>query len=134
MHNHVISGDLNILDDNELIEIFKYGSKFRLIPRLNKAKIKQDIRNDVEDYIYKLSFKLNIHLGNFSEWKAKLLKAILDRIDTTNNTFPCTTNLNIFSDKIKNLQNKYVIMPVDKLVIILVLFVKSFMQWYLYLK
>ena len=96
------------------MEIFKYGSKFRLIPRLNKVKIKEDIRNNVEDYIYKLSFKLNIHIGHFSEWKSKLLKTILDKIDTTNNTFPCTVNFNIFKDKIKNLQDKYVIMPVDK--------------------
>ena len=30
-HNHIVTGNLDILEDNELIDIFKYGSKFRII-------------------------------------------------------------------------------------------------------
>ena len=94
--------------------IFRFGSKFRLIPELNKDKIKEEIRNDVGEFIYKISFKLNIYLGYFSEWKSKLLKMIFDRIASVENIFPSTTNFRQFSNKIKMLQDKYVIMPVDK--------------------
>lgn len=94
--------------------IFKYGSKFRLIPRLNKDFIKEEIRNGVNEYIYRISLKLNIHLGFFSEWKTRLLNLIFVRIISAVNVFPCTTNFTEFSNKVKNLQDKYVIMPVDK--------------------
>ena len=102
------------MDDYSLKDIFRHGSKFRLIPTLNKNLIREEIRSDVSEYIYKISLKLNIHLGHFAEWKAKLLDLIFYKISTVINIFPCTTNFVQFSNKVKNLQDKFVVMPVDK--------------------
>ena len=102
------------MEDNEIFNILKNGSKFRLIPQLNKDIVRKEIIKSVEEYIYKVSFRLNIHLGYFSEWKAKLLNSIFNRITNIQNNYPYTINYRKFSNKIKSLQDKYVIMPVDK--------------------
>ena len=64
-HNHIVTGNLNILDDQELISIFKYGSKFRIIPRLNINDIITNIEYSINEYIHKLSFKINVNMGQF---------------------------------------------------------------------
>ena len=112
--NHVVSGDLNILEDHELISIFKYGSKFRLTPHFDMNKIKDEIRHSINEYVEKLSYRLHLHSGFFSEWKTLLLKLIDSKMLHTLNIFPSTTNMGTFINKIKNIQSKYVIMPVDK--------------------
>ena len=77
-------------------------------------KIKNDFRNSVNGYVEKLAYKLHVHTGYFSEWKTLLFDLIDSKIAQTVNIFPKTTNMTIFKDKLKIIQNKYVIMPVDK--------------------
>ena len=113
-YNHIVTGNLEILEDPEMIDIFKYGSKFRLTPRLEIDNIKNEIRNSVNEYIEKLSYKLHVHSGFFSEWRTNFLSLIETKISNTFNIFPNTTNLFAFKRKIKNIQDRYVIMPVDK--------------------
>lgn len=113
-HGHIITGNLNILQDNELINIFKFGSKFRLIPNLDLNKLNNTIVNRVTEYVYKMSFKLNVNVGEFSEWKVKLITDIQSKINSTPNTFSSTVNIRSFRNKIKDFQNQYVIVPVDK--------------------
>lgn len=113
-HNHIITGNLDILEDNATKAIFKYGSKFRMVPRFNVDIIKKEIKASIYDYIHKLSYKLNLPLGYFSEWKALLLDLIFNKISSTNNVFPTTVNINQFKNKLKILQDKFIIMPVDK--------------------
>ena len=113
-HNHVITGNLEILEDPELIHIFKYGSKFRLTPRFDVDKIRKDIKDSVNEYVDKMSYKLHVHSGYFSEWKTLFLNLINAKITQTVNTFHSTTNMTTFKNKLKIIQDKYVIMPVDK--------------------
>ena len=102
------------MEDPELIHIFKYGSKFRFTPRFDVDKIKNDIKNSVNEYVDRLSYKLHVHSGYFSEWKTLLIDLINSKISHTTNVFPSTTNMTTFKNKLKNIQAKYVIMPVDK--------------------
>ena len=62
----------------------------------------------------KWSFKLNVVIGHFAEWKTKFMKSIRDKIDSTPNTFPSTINLHSLKNKIKDIQDRFIIMPVDK--------------------
>ena len=102
------------MEDPELIHIFKYGSKFRLTPRFEVDKIKTDIKNSVNEYVDKLSYKLHVHIGYFSEWKTLFINLVNSKITETINVYPSTTNMTIFRNKLKNIQDKFVIMPVDK--------------------
>ena len=89
-HNHIVTGNIELLRDIELINIFKFGSKFRLIPKLNIRKILTNINNRINLYIHRLSFRLNINIGHFNEWKSKLLELIRYKINITPNTFSNT--------------------------------------------
>ena len=113
-HNHVITGNLEILEDPELIHIFKYGSKFRLTPRFNVDKIKNEIKNSINEYVGRLSYKLHVHIGYFSEWKTLAFDLISNKIEQTVNIYPCTVNMTAFKNKLKIIQDRYVIVPVDK--------------------
>ena len=113
-HNHIVTGNLDILEDLELINIFKYGSKFRIIPRLNVNEIIDNIYDNINDYIHKLSYRTNTNMGQFIEWKTKFMILVKNKINFTPNFIPCTTNLQMFRNKIKRVQDKFVIVPVDK--------------------
>ena len=113
-HGHIVTGNLNILEDQDLISIFKYGSKFRIIPRLNIDDIITNINNSINEYIHKLSFRINVNMGHFEEWKAKFMLLIKNKVNHTPNLIHCTTNLRMVRNKIKDIQDKYVIVPVDK--------------------
>ena len=113
-HKHIVTGNLDILQDEELVDIFKYGSKFRVIPKLKIDDFITNINNSINEYIHKMSFKLNINIGQFIEWKSKLMLIVKNKIRNTPNNIPCTTNLRIFKNKIKEIQEKFIIVPVDK--------------------
>ena len=113
-HNHIVTGNLNVLEDNELIDIFKYGSKFRIIPNLNTNDMMTSINESVNEYIHKLSFRHNVNVGHFVEWKAKFLLLIRNKINNTPNIFPNTINIRRLRNRINVIQSKFVITPVDK--------------------
>ena len=113
-HNHIVTGDLNILEDQELINIFRFGSKFRFIPRLNVDDIIANINNSINEYIHKLSFRINVNMGHFVEWKTKFMLLVKNKINHTPNVIPTTTNLRMFRNKVNGIQNRFVIVPVDK--------------------
>ena len=97
-----------------MIDIFKFGSKSKIIPNLNIDSIITNINDGVNEYIHKLSFRLNVNIGQFAEWKTKLMLLIRNKINNTPNIFPCTINQRILKNKINAIQNKFVITPVDK--------------------
>ena len=112
--NHVVTGSLEILEDPDLIAIFRYGSKFRLTPRFDIDEIKKEIRNSVNEYVDRLSYRLHIHSGYFSEWKTLFLDLVNRKILHTVNIYPSTINNTVFKNKLQSIHDKYVIMPVDK--------------------
>ena len=53
-------------------------------------------------------------MGHFNEWKSKLLELLRYKINITPNTFSSTINQRTLKNKIKDIQNRFIIMPVDK--------------------
>ena len=113
-HNHIVTGSLDIIDNEEIKNIFKFGSNYRLVPKLNVNKIMEDINNKLNNYISSMSYKLKLHFGHFLEWKTQFVHAIRNKMSVTPNCYPVTINFNQFKSKVKELQNKFVIVPVDK--------------------
>ena len=95
-YNHVLTGNLEILNDNEIINIFRFGSKFRLVPSLDIEEIKENLKTNICDYIHKISYNLNIHFGYFQEWKTLFYNLINTKINNTNNIYPWTINMYVF--------------------------------------
>ena len=120
-HGHVISGNLNIVENTELRSLMGYGRNYRL-PKYEKAnKIKATLISCVNNFITKKCKKYGIKSTSFKRWKDKVTQVISRRINTLNKKSP-----RIFQDRpnilrkkkvIENLnflKNKYVICTVDK--------------------
>lgn len=113
---HIITGDLNFVDDNVLRDTLKYGANYRLTPKLNKKLLKEDIKQCINGYISKISFKLNLPIENFSKWRIILLSKIFENIKNAyyNNTNHNNLDLKEFRKRFTIIKNNFIITPVDK--------------------
>ena len=68
---HVITGDVNIVKNKKLRNLFKKESTFR-----NKTGIIKSLKIDVSNYICKISNQLSINDRFFDEWKDVLFRKI----------------------------------------------------------
>ena len=113
-HDHIVTGSLDIIENEQIRSIFQFGTNYRLVPKLNVDKIMININDSLNNYIMKMSYKLKLHFGFFSKWKCLFVHTIYNKIAITPNVYPVTVNFNNFKNVVAELQNKYVIMPVDK--------------------
>ena len=115
VHDHVFTGNLNIIDNLELRSLMKKGLNFREIPAANKNKVHTSIVNSIDSYICNTSTKTNIPVINFQPWKIELLAKIDNRLKQLdcyryNNILNKPNNLN----NLTQLQQKWVFTPTDK--------------------
>ena len=121
-HDHVITGDYEIIKNPALRALFVKGPKYRLTKPINMDETITSIKRGLTDYINKLYKRFNIGPEHLITWfdeiikHAKLnLKLCEKNIDLINNqqrssvTFPGSAK-----SELNFLQQKYVIVPVDK--------------------
>ena len=77
---HVITGDLNIIEEPQLRKICSFGTKFRDIPRLDLSSIKEQFKNDVTSLMRKISKKFKIAVSNLRKWKKSIIDAFEHRL------------------------------------------------------
>ena len=75
--DHVITGDLNIIQETDLRKLCSFGTKFRDIPRFNLGSIKEKFRNNCKTLISKISKKFKIPHSALKQWK----KCIISNFD-----------------------------------------------------
>ena len=119
-HNHVITGDLNIIQNRKLRAIFSKGTNYREPKTTNWRNNKKEILTSISNYISSQCEKLGIPLATFSEWKSKTTEAIDMRINALRRRIPhYRPSRSVFRDEtatqeLNELQEKYVIAVVDK--------------------
>ena len=71
---HVVTGNVSILKNKKLRNIFKKGYKFIVhIYNKNKYCILQNFKQDISSYIKNLSLKFSLNLAYFDGWKALVI-------------------------------------------------------------
>lgn len=73
-YGHIITGDLDIVEDFELRNIMKKGTKFRLRRHWKLRDIINSIKEDLDLFILKLSRRLNWPIEGFKIWKLNIIK------------------------------------------------------------
>ena len=114
---HIISGDLNIIQEPGLRKICSFGTKFRDVPRLNPSKIKNQFCNNLKTLIGKISRKYKIPTSALKNWRKTMLSYFNDRLQfyAKNIIFNAPTlSKKVSQDELKKLQQKFVITVVDK--------------------
>ena len=114
-HKHVITGDLDIIENSNIRSLLSKGLNYREQQPLNKESTFAVIQNAIDVYIDKVSTQLKISTTAFLPWKVELLSNIKCKIDEFK-TYHLATILdnNINKSYLHSFQNKFVMVPVDK--------------------
>ena len=121
-HQHVITGDLSIIDNHRLRNLLEKGLNYREYCPVNWAKTYQYIRNGIHNMIKNWSDKSNLALQKFSHYEQSILKHVKSQIDFCKSKYGQKVNTNfipVLKDQsvIKELNiihDKYVLTSVDK--------------------
>ena len=114
-HNHVITGNLNIIDNNELQNLLKKGLNYREQQPLSKRKALKTFTAAIDKYIDNINIKLKKTLTFFSEWKSTVMEKIKGKIkNIKTHGFNNILSKPHIQECLKAVQEKYIFVPVDK--------------------
>ena len=113
-YNHICTGDLDIINDGELRDLFKKGCNYRIRPILDILGIEQDLLDAIDGYLPQIAHKYRMDQMDFVPWATELHREVLLRLDRLNNRiYP--PDMDIHSNaEFKRLRNHFVITPIDK--------------------
>lgn len=116
-HGHIITGNLEIVENEELRQLLSYGTKFRETPILNIEKIKESVIKNIDTLIGSLARKHKIRKSSFERWRIELLKIVNNRLDEKRYNIqyrkPSLGNFHC-KQELARLQDQFVITVVDK--------------------
>ena len=116
-HNHIITGNLEIISDSKLRNLIAKGPKFREAGQFSYETAKEEILKGIDGCIKSWSNKVGTPLDVFRDWKENIKLKIDDRVSklsqNTQRNFPVLKDKNA-KKCLSQLQEKYVIVPIDK--------------------
>ena len=115
---HVITGDLNLVDNRKLKNILAKGPKFREPQPINWKYNFKLLMDSVEDYARRWAAKEKEQVDTLSEWVKAIRSKILGRIKNLEGSVSKRVT-SIFKDpqvreSLSRLHEKYVVVPADK--------------------
>ena len=130
-HNHIVSGDLRIINNSKLRKLFSKGPNYRKPTTLNYHKCKQAIDSALTSSIdnlaakYNLSSidnlaaKYNLSKESFSAWKSKILERVDDRVKILKTRRVPSVTKPVLEDEevlaaLADLHRRFVVVPIDK--------------------
>ena len=114
---HVITGDLDIIQNQALREMCSFGTKFRENPILDLNKICKQVRLDVDKLVVKICNKYRLPRNALRDWKTYLFnnfRAKLNSCKSTNIYRKPILSDNRCKAELDRLKNDFVITVVDK--------------------
>ena len=114
---HIITGDLNIIQEPGLRKLCSFGTKFRDVPRFNLNSIKSGFVCNLKTLSTKISRKLRTPISALKAWKMAISKSFNERLHfhATNTVFNSPTlSKNVCQEELRRLQRDFVITVVDK--------------------
>ena len=117
-HNHIITGNLEIIEHPGLHSLFKLGANFKPVPRLNISNILTSLKSDFKLCIDVWSKKLNISPVTFQPLFCLFADHCSDRLSFFESNYSHDLSISLDDSDIKQelsiLQDKFVITPIDK--------------------
>lgn len=113
--NHVFTGDLAIIRNDELRTLMKKGLNFRETPPPSKDTAFESIKDSINQYVQHCSEATKTPISSFTPWKMEFMhrsKLQIDKLKSKNfnNTLTKSKNRN----ELEKLKNKWVFTPTDK--------------------
>ena len=114
---HVYTGDLNVVSNDRLKELMKYGTKFREPIDVGISKVKHEIVKSVEKFIEIMSRKYRIPQAEFKVWFDKVIQILSNRLSRFNGERGERKSILVdleVKEYLKNFHDKYIVAPADK--------------------
>ena len=119
-HNHVITGNLNIISNFKLRKLLSKGPGYREPRNLNFDLASNTVKNAIKTFIESQSVKVGLPVESFNEWKCRIFEKIDNNIRTLKNRYRYHRRIrstlkdeNVLSE-LEEIKKKYVITVVDK--------------------
>ena len=114
-HNHVVTGNLEIIENVELRQLLSKGLNYRENEPPNKHKAIKAFSNGIDAYVEKLSSLLKKPSSYFKPWRDTLLTRIKNRLSKAKSyAFNNILSKPEVKKHLNSLQQKFVFVPVDK--------------------
>ena len=113
-HGHVLTGNLDIIEDTQTKNILEKGLNYRLKQPINKTKALSKFRRSINAFIEKISTTTKTPIIMFNTWKQYILELVATRLDEQTKEQSKNKQEHINLKYIKEFQKKFVITPVDK--------------------
>ena len=118
-HKHIVSGDLRIISNPKLRKLLSKGPNYREPKTLNYKKCKQAIESAILSSIVNLAEKYALTAADFSSWKQKIVELVDKRLKILKSKrVPSTTKPSLQDEDVqtalKDLHEKFVVVPIDK--------------------
>ena len=116
---HIITGDLNVVDNFKLRNILFKGPKYREPVEIDWKEARDQIKLGLEEYLDKFSNDKGLDKSCFSEWISTVLTLVDDKITLLKNKIKTKPIKSIFKDyavkkQLNHLKESFVIVPIDK--------------------
>ena len=118
-HEHVVTGNLNIINNNKLRKLLSKGPNYREPKTLNYNKCFSSIESDLQNMVDKLTNKYSLANHALNTWKISILAKVRRRIDylkdkkTPQQSKPALKDPDVV-EYLKTIHNQYVLVPIDK--------------------
>ena len=114
-HQHVFTGDISIVDDTKVRNLFSKGLNYHETRKPEKEKVKSACQAAIDRYINTMSPRVNKDTSAFTPWKVELLKAIETKVSGLK-PYNYNSELGNSTSKkcLQELQKDFVIVPIDK--------------------
>ena len=122
-HGHIITGDLNLIENGTLRNIFRKGPKYRLPQKINWKEDRMLILNFLENYIDKWISKerkngnVQVNKDNLNDWKNQILEIVDHKINTGKKMYKKSWSQKfegVLARELENVKKKFVITVTDK--------------------
>ena len=128
---HVITGNLDIVDNLELKNLLKKGPKFRIQNNINWKKNHKLISEAIEQYIRKWAKREDVEVSCLKEYKEAVMKLVNQKITSLKKIkthHPNVLDKPRVRDELNRLKQSFVLAPADKATNNVIIICK---KWYL---
>ena len=118
-HGHIVTGNLNIIENNKLRKLLSKGPNFREPKTLNYNKCFSSIEADLQNTVDHLTCKYNLANNALEAWREAILAKVRNRIihlkkkKTPQQSKPALKDPQILQ-YLNIIHNNYVLVPIDK--------------------
>ena len=116
---HIVTGDLNIVENGKLRNILSKGPKYREPAEIDWKEARDQIKSGLEEYLENITSDKGIDKSCFSEWTSTVLTLVDNKINKLKNKIKTNKVKSVFKDpgvktNLDRLKECFVIVPIDK--------------------